>query len=177
MQYYKKFPVTQFLLTPASYKTPAKYINLIDITTNVRFKREILNNITLYDYYLIEDGETFEMISEKLYGSPHYNWILMLLNDVFDYRNDGFKQPLEFEQYIIDKYDSIENAQENIQHYINKEGFIVNFDNEDVTGVHDATEVNSYDYEVNFNEQKRKIKVISKNVLEIVLQNFRDLVN
>jgi hypothetical protein len=59
-----------------------------DIALNVRVRKEILENITLFDEYDIEDNETFDIISEKLYGKPIYHWTIMLLNQRFDYRKD-----------------------------------------------------------------------------------------
>ena len=61
---------------------------LKDITTNVRFLTKELENYTMYDYYDILDDETPEIISTKVYGSPKYHWIIMIVNDMYDYRND-----------------------------------------------------------------------------------------
>ena len=59
-----------------------------DITHNIRFRKEILENITLYDEYDIIDGETPEIIAEKIYGNSQYHWIIMLLNERYDYITD-----------------------------------------------------------------------------------------
>lgn len=52
-----------------------------DITKNVRFRKEVLFNILTYDLYDIKDGETPEIIAEKIYGNPEYHWIIMLANE------------------------------------------------------------------------------------------------
>ena len=41
-----------------------------DITTNVRFFKKTLESIVLFDNYIIKDGDTPEIISDKFYGSP-----------------------------------------------------------------------------------------------------------
>lgn len=68
-----------------------------DITHNVRFRKEILSNITLYDEYDIRDGETPEIIAERIYGNPNYHWIIMLLNERYDYVTDF---PLSYPELI-----------------------------------------------------------------------------
>lgn len=104
MQYFSNFPKTLFLLKPAGYQTPAEYVALTDITRNVRFKKEVIDNITLYDTYNIKEGDTPEIVSEKLYGTPYYHWVIMLLNDRYDYIND-FPMPQNvFDRYIKQKY-------------------------------------------------------------------------
>ena len=42
---------------------------ILDITHNVRFRREVLNNVTLYNTYDIKDGETPEILADRVYGS------------------------------------------------------------------------------------------------------------
>lgn len=86
--YFKNFP--QFLYD-FNYDGGNKKIKtsvVTDVTRNVRFRKDILSNVQMYDYYDIVDGETPEIISEKFYGTPFYHWIIMLVNDKYDYRND-----------------------------------------------------------------------------------------
>jgi hypothetical protein len=68
-----------------------------DITHNVRFRKEILSNITLYDEYDIRDGETPEIIAERVYGNPNYHWIIMLINEKYDYLTDF---PLTYNELV-----------------------------------------------------------------------------
>jgi hypothetical protein len=80
------------------------YRVVTDITRNVRVRKQILENITLYDYYDIAEGETPEIISEKIYGTPYYHWVIMLVNQRYDYVNDFPLSQLELDSYIDNKY-------------------------------------------------------------------------
>jgi hypothetical protein len=80
------------------------YRVVTDITRNVRVRKQILENITLYDYYDIAEGETPEIISEKIYGTPYYHWVIMLVNQRYDYVNDFPLSQLELDSYINNKY-------------------------------------------------------------------------
>lgn len=80
------------------------YRVVTDITRNVRVRKQILENITLYDYYDIAEGETPEIISEKIYGTPYYHWVIMLVNQRYDYVNDFPLSQLELDSYIDKKY-------------------------------------------------------------------------
>ena len=64
------------------------YKVVTDITRNVRVRKQILENIALYDFYDIAEGETPEIVSEKIYGTPYYHWVIMLVNQRYDYVND-----------------------------------------------------------------------------------------
>jgi len=83
--YFSKFP--QFLYD-FNYGNRIKTSIVKDITRNVRLRKDILQNITLFDEYDIIDGETPEIISEKFYGTAEYHWVVMLCNGKYDYRAD-----------------------------------------------------------------------------------------
>lgn len=140
---------------------------ITDITKNVRLRKEILSNITVYDEYDIMDGETPEIIAEKIYGNPSYHWIIMLANEKFDYVNDFPMSIPILESHIKNKYGV--NHIYDTHHYINEDGYIV--DSSDPN----AIQVTNYQYEDNLNESKRRIKIISKDLINVILKNFEEL--
>ena len=85
--YFKDFPKFLYDFKNSDGKTTSTAI-VRDITRNVRFRRDLLANVTVYDEYDVMDGETPEIIAEKVYGNPNYHWIVMLANESFDYRTD-----------------------------------------------------------------------------------------
>lgn len=140
---------------------------ITDITKNVRFRKEILSNITIYDTYDIMDGETPEIIAEKVYGNPAYNWIIMLANEKYDYVTDFPLSTHSLETHIKNKYGA--SHVYDTHHYINDAGYIVH------SSYPGAIAVSNYQYEDNLNESKRRIKVISPSIIDIILKNFEDL--
>lgn len=138
-----------------------------DIVRNVRFRKELLANITAFDEYDIMDGETPEIIAEKIYGNAGYHWIIMLANERYDYVNDFPLSTYTLEKHITEKY-GISNVY-GTHHYVDDRGYTVN---SDYPG---ATSISNYQYEEDLNEQKRRIKIISPSIINIVLKNFEDL--
>ena len=137
-----------------------------DITTNLRVKKEILDSVTLYDEYDIVDGETPEMIAEKVYGNPLYHWIIMLLNERFDYVDDFPKDYYTLQKSIDAKYGDTAN---DIHHYEDENGYTVSSDYPLARPISNRT------YEEELNESKRRIKLISPSVLPVILKNFEEL--
>ena len=161
--YFNEFPNIYY-----SFKINGKdkFVLIKDITQNVRIRKEILANITLYDEYDIRDGETPEIIAEKIYGSPLYHWVVMLCNERYDYINDFPLPTYELEQHVIQKYGA--GNEYKVHHYIDSNGNIVDSTNPQ------ATSVSNYQFEDNENEKKRRIKLISRDLLNIILRNFKD---
>jgi hypothetical protein len=161
--YFKKFPK---FLYDFKINGENKVALVKDITQNVRIRTQILENITLYDEYDIKDGETPEIIAEKIYGSPEYHWVVMLCNHRFDYINDFPLSTHNLEEHITQKYGA--GNEYNVHHYIDSNGNIVDSSQ--------GTPVSNYQFEDDENEKKRRIKLISPELLQTILKNFKELI-
>jgi hypothetical protein len=148
-----------------------------DVTANVRIQKFILENITLYDEYDMKEGETPEIVSNKVYGSAFYHWVIMLVNQRYDYLED-FPKPFHvFESYVQEKYG---DALYDVHHWVLKgTDLVVTYDPTDPGNpyIFDQVEsVTNYDYENDLNESKRRIKLISANLLQSLVTQFKTLV-
>lgn len=189
MSYFSNFPMIVYNFDVGGVQ---KLITVRDIALNVRVQKEILQAITIYDEYDIEDGETPEIISEKLYGKPIYHWTIMLINNRFDYIKDWPMTSNELANYITLKYgEGNEYDQHTINgnlHFINKDGNVVSKLTEDQFNVfypdgdyisysYGFEEVNNTDYETQLNEDKRRIKVLNSNAVVKMTQDLQSLMN
>ena len=219
----------------AGFRQPPEFALMTDITKNVRFKKEVIDNITLYDYYSIKENETLEIISEKVYGSPYYHWVLMLLNDIYDIATDLPISSYALDEYINSKYDSKyvtttygtdirgllidildsktfasisvddsiifknknnQNTQSfnvislleydptlkiNVVKFFDKDSrqYIDNkvwsMDSANKKDLYSPLYL--YDFEVTKNDNKRKIKLITPELMNVVVKNFRNLMS
>ena len=96
MAYFDKLPEMLYNFRVGSSGEEKVFV-VRDITANVRVLKSVLENISLYDEYDIVDGETPEIVSEKLYDRPDLHWALMIVNQRFDYLNDW---PLPYDRLI-----------------------------------------------------------------------------
>ena len=144
-----------------------KVLLLTDITRNVRFRKEVLGNIELYDEYDIQEGETPEIIAEKVYGNANYHWVIMLVNERFDYIADFPMSYTQLVKYVQDKY-GVGNEYDT-HHFVNEKGFIVD---EYYVG---RLAVSNIEYEERINENKRRIKLVSPQLIDRVMKQFKDI--
>lgn len=142
-----------------------------DITENIRVRKEVLANISLYDEYDISDGDTPEIISERIYGSPLYHWVVMIFNERYDYLADFPLSQAELDKYVTQKHGT--NLY-NIHHYEDSNGFVVNQNSIDIKNVL-AVGITNRDYEYRLNENKRRIKIINPKLLPQILQEIGGL--
>lgn len=170
MSYFKNLPVAVIDFSELG-EDPKEYL-ITDIISNVRAKATLLTNLTYYDEYDIKDGETPEIISELIYGTPLYHWVIMLTNERYDYIYDFPLQQKVLDSYITAKYG---NTADDIRHYVSSDGFVVMSDYVNPQGVADANPVTNYEYELEQNELKRRIKIIPPDLLGDVLRQFREI--
>jgi hypothetical protein len=160
--YFKDFPK---FIYDFNYGTNSKTSVVTDITRNIRFRKEIFSSVAYYDEYDIVDGETPEIIAEKIYGNAEYHWILMVANDKYDYISDFPLAEQQLTRHIQEVYGSTAN---NVKHHVNADGYIVN------SNAPGAVAVTFAQHERNVNETKRRIKIISPQLVNSILKNFKD---
>jgi hypothetical protein len=114
MDYFPQLPQTLYpSLTEAN-----RVVRLTNILTRSAFLREILENVSLFYEYTVKDGETPEIIADKLYGDAKRFWIVLLFNKI---NNPYYDFPLvqdQLDEYIMSKYGiTLEASQTTIHHY------------------------------------------------------------
>lgn len=114
MNFFDKFPVIP-------YDINGKDVANYELATNIffRFKiiKSVLDDITAYYEYVIQDGDTPEILAEKIYGDSEAHWIILLANNIVDAQHDWPLDYVSFNQYILKKYDLISLAKTQTHHY------------------------------------------------------------
>lgn len=114
MNFFDKFP--QVL-----YDINKKDVPNYELVTNIFFRlkvvQEVLDNITAYYEYIIQDGDTPEILADKIYGDVESHWIILLTNNIIDAQHDWPLDYRTFNQYIEKKYDLISLAKSQTHHY------------------------------------------------------------
>lgn len=108
------FPRVQYDIVRSKY---SNFESVTDIFFRVSILKSVLDNISTYYMYEIKDGDTPEILADKLYGNGDSYWIITYSNNVYDRNYDWPLDYRSFEKYIVNKYGSVANAQATIHHY------------------------------------------------------------
>lgn len=215
MSYFSSFPSIAFDLEGRRFRAPAQYALVTDVTAGIRILRGIVDNISVFEYYTVLDGETPEIVAEKLWSNPRWHWIVLLLNEMYHPQN-FVKSTIDLDMYIKKKYgtpqlnysDGMEIANRKLSVYRNEDlDFVLpapftvsgqtvtpsyeqlpdnnyptvkwTYDNgqiapqpTDAYSVANMVAYSAYDFEVTLNEDKRKIKIVSKGVADQIASQF-----
>lgn len=134
-----------------------------DILTDIS-KRFIIKNIEtnysrdIYFEYIIENWKSPENIAYDFYGSCDYVWLILTVNNIVDPVGDWLLQDSEIKELIVKKYgDAIYSP-----HHWEKDGVLY------PSCRPGAKAVSNWDYEMDKNEKKRKIRVIYPELVSLM---------
>ena len=161
---------------------PNTFRAVTNIMSRVRFKPSVIENITDYYPYKVLEGERPDIVSYKKYGTVAYSYLILLINDIVDPLFDWPLPSRQFENYIIEQYGSVANAQSTNKYYyqivraeVAKTGISERVPEYKI--IVDQTTYNSldasvrsaqnvYDWETEQNDNKREIKIINPDFIQ-----------
>jgi hypothetical protein len=114
LPFFNKFPTVAYDITRGQF---SNYENVTNIFFRLAMVREAVNNISAYYEYTIHDGDTPEILAEKVYGDPEAHWVILMANNIVDPQYDWPLDKPSFLNYIRNKYDLISLAKTQTHHY------------------------------------------------------------
>lgn len=160
MKYFSRFPT---IVT----RTSNKAVIIEDFLRRVAITEKFRQNVVTLEDYFILDGETPELVSNRLYGTPSYHWTIFLVNDITNPREEWPVPDNKVVDVVYQKYDFIINVPDGAEYTIND---IVTSDTEGefiVTGVTDNV--------VRLRSQKGKTILTTSSELTNITTDVTDL--
>ena len=168
--YFNAFPVI-----PYDSVGDYNFKEVTNILRRVRLLAKVKTNIMLFDTYDVKEGETPEMIADKLYDDPELHWVVLMVNDITDRYHDWPMDSGQFQDYLNDKYSDI-NATHHyeIAQSSGDTSVKIWIENDvDTSAYSGATIVTNYEYELEEQNRKRKIRLLDPRFIDQFLQEFQ----
>ena len=159
----------------------AKFILAKNIWKRGEILKEFKTSISLFDEYIVKNGERPEDISTQLYKNPFYNWTILIINDITDYYSQWPRSVKQLQEFVDNKYSQpmgtkyyvtteVKDDDGNIICPAGKivpQTFQVAYYNGSTTVTANPTvSVSNYQYEEQLNAKKEKIQVVRPTVIE-----------
>ena len=156
--FFQDFPKTTTTIDGISHQ-------ITDITTAYQLITNKNEHIFFYQKYFVADGETPEIISQKIYNDPAYYWTILIVNNIINPYTDWVKYGQPFLNWINEKYPDGLNG---IHHFwnVNTNSLCDDYDDKAfrlIIGNLPAhiNPVTNLEYETEENNKKREINIIS----------------
>lgn len=116
MSYFKHFPNILYQ-SPLSHKdSSGDFIAVKNIFRRTKLKDYLQGSVSVFNKYIIEDGERPDTISELLYGSPQYDFVVVLTAGITNINHQWPIQDFQVYDVALAKYGS-ETVMNEIHHY------------------------------------------------------------
>ena len=112
--YFRSIPNVRYDINGNS---PNTFQSVTNITKRPVFKSKVIDEITSYYPYRVPDGQRPDTVSFNVYGTVGYAYLILLFNDIYDPVFDWPLGSVQFEEYIISKYGSVDSALSTVKYY------------------------------------------------------------
>ena len=174
--YFSSFPVIPYGSTDGTVK------NVTNLLRRVAIRTKVKSNAALYDTYNVKNGETPEIIADKLYEDPELHWVVLLINNVTDRYHDWPMSEQQFSTYVNEKYSNPDG----IHHYeISQESgdttqkievYDPDLISSDTDAYTSATAITNREFEESEQDKKRKIRLLDPIFVDQFVAEFNSLI-
>ena len=116
MSYFKHFPNILYQSPLENKISTADYIEIKNLFRRTKLKDYLQGSVSVFNKYVIEDGERPDTISELLYGSSQYDFVVILTAGITNINHQWPVQDFQIYNVALAKYGS-ETKMNEIHHY------------------------------------------------------------
>ena len=169
--YFQNFP-----LIPYDSVGNGDYKLVTNLLKRVALRTKVKTNTSLFDTYNVKEGQTPEMIADKLYGDPNLHWIVMYVNNITDRYHQWPLTTPQFLAFLNDKYSNPDG----LHHYeiTQTSGdttvtIDIGTDNTEHSG---ATTITNREFEEKRQDTLRAIRLLDPAYVDQFVEEFENLI-
>jgi len=170
--YFANFPLIVYdSVGDGNFKIVTNLLKRVAMRTKVR------TNTLLYDTYDVKEGETPEMIADKLYDDSELHWVILFVNNITDRYHQWPMNFGQFNTFIADKYSNIDAVHHYEVSQTSGDTSIKIDIGTDTTGYSEAdlTTVTNREFEEERQDKLRQIRLLDRAYIEQFVEEFETL--
>ena len=152
-----------------------EYKAVTDLLRRVAIRSKVRSNVLVFDTYDVKQGETPEMLADKLYNDPELHWVILLINDITDRYHQWPMNNNQFLTYLNDKYSNVDATHHYEISQVSGDTTIkinIGTDNTEHSG---ASIVTNREYEEERQDELRKIRLLNPIYIEPFVDEYQKL--
>ena len=168
--YFENFP-----LIPYDSVGNGNFKVVTNLLKRVAVRSKVKTNTAYFDTYDVKEGETPEMLADKLYDDPELHWVILLLNDITDRYHQWPQNTNQFLAYANDKYSNVDATHHYEISQVSGDTTIKIDIGTDNTDYPTASVITNFEYEEGLQDKKRKIRLLDPAYVEDFVAEFEKL--
>ena len=183
--YFSYFPSVEHDL-----KQNGTFVTVTNILKRFKIHDDVRDLTEIFYPYQLQDGDRPDVVAEKYYGNANYAWLVLFSNNIVDPVKEWPLYGTDFRNYLVTKYGSIESANTTVKKrykvlsasFRRIDGTIVpkrrlEIDETTYNTLSEADKElqTAYEYEVEVNDDKRKIHLLDSSYLSVITDQVEDI--
>ena len=183
--YFSYFPSVEHDL-----KQDGSSITVTNILKRFKIHDDARDQTEVFYPYQLQDGDRPDVVAEKYYGNANYAWLVLFSNNIVDPVIEWPLYGTDFRNYLVTKYGSIESANTTVKKrykvlsaafrkidgtVIPKRRLEIDETTYNTLSEADRELQTAYEYEVEVNDDKRKIHLIDVAYLSIITDQVENI--
>ena len=169
--YFANFP-----LIPYDSVGDGKFKLVTNLMKRVALRSKVRTNTMLFDTYNVKEGETPEMLADKLYGDPNLHWIIMYVNGITDRYHQWPLTTPQFLAFINDKYSNPDGTHHYEITQTSGDTTVTIDIGSDNTSHAGATLITNREYEEDRQDTLRSIRLLDQAYVDQFVEEFENLI-
>jgi hypothetical protein len=152
-----------------------EYKAVTDLLRRVAIRSKVRSNVLVFDTYDVKQGETPEMLADKLYNDPEFHWIILLINNITDRYHQWPMNYNQFLTYLNDKYSNVDATHHYEISQVSGDTTIkinIGSDNTEHSG---ASIVTNREFEEERQDELRKIRLLNPIYIEPFVAEYQKI--
>ena len=153
-----------------------EYKAVTDLLRRVALRSKVRSNVLVFDTYDVKQGETPEMLADKLYNDPELHWVILLINDITDRYHQWPMNNNQFIAYLNDKYSNVDATHHYEISQVSGDTTIkinIGTDNTEHSG---ASIVTNREYEEERQDELRKIRLLNPIYIDPFVSEYEKMI-
>ena len=149
-----------------------------NLMKRVAMRTKVRTNTLFFDTYDVKEGETPEILADKLYGDSTLHWIILYVNNITDRYHQWPMSSGQFNDFIADKYSNIDAVHHYEVSQTSGDTSIKIDIGTDTTGYSEAdlTTVTNREFEEERQDTIRQIRLLDPSFVPQFIEEFETLI-
>ena len=196
--YFSQLPDFEYVNRTEDGKRISDYTQVKNLFKRGKLREDIFQETTFFEQYQIQGDDRPDNVAQKVYGDAALDWVVLLSNNIINLYEEWPLPQASFDSYLLEKYNNdYDKLYNGIHHYesnevANSQGVVIfpkglrvgagqsvsyfdEVNNEQVTVNPVSKGITNYDYERDFNDNKRNIFLLKGIYLNIVYDDIEKM--
>ena len=188
MSYFRELPDFEYQSPFVNSTGASDYVTAKNIFRRIKMRDDLKNVFTLFNKYVIKEGDRPDTVAENEYGKSDLDWVVLLSAGIINVRNEWPLSSKDLYDFVLEKYGNDINS---VHHFETKEvkdsqnrlilpkgkvvdsNFTIPKPGQPGATLNPVVGISNYEFEVKENIKKSTISILRRSYLQQFLSDMK----